>query len=237
MKAKNIVLLVIACIVILVPLAMVFSHLNFSFHRRSWEKSRLEGQRNAAHGFFGKSVALYGYALADAQQFPISPLMLATTLSEAGDSAANDKEFALAQKYYDQSQALIKKDGRDDDQDWLALKFACLSGLGKVLYAQGQSQNAEATLTAALPVYNALLKANKRTADDLVAGDSLIHDSILLASIYSILAEDSKATAFVVDAQKLQLKFPVDTTSRELLTRLAQKYKVAPAEEAETGGI
>ena len=229
----------IACVVILVPLAVVFTHLNFSFHRRSWEKSRLEAQRNAAHGSFDKSAELYRYALQDAERFPINPLMLATTFREAADSAANLKDYTQARTYFEKSRDLISKYGVDDDRDWLSLKFACLSGLGRVEYdlSPGDYQSAEAVLTAALPLYAKLLKINPRLPDDLIAGDALIHDTICLASIYSIHGEDAKATALVADAQKLLLKFPVDGSSRNVLVRLAQKFKVEPPEEVEISGL
>lgn len=223
MKAKNILLSAIAALLILVPLAMVFVHLNFSFHRRSWEKSRIEAQREAAHGYFERSEELYDFALQDADKFPITPLMHATTFAEAGDTQARLKKYAQAAQFYNRALSLARN---QSEREWLAVQFASLSGLGRIQFEQADYPSAQATLSSALPIYAQLIQSSQRSTDDLIAGDIETHNLICLAGISDKAANAAKSKGYITRAEELLMKFPVDVRSKNELARLAEKYQV-----------
>ncbi|HEY9755782.1 MAG TPA: tetratricopeptide repeat protein [Oculatellaceae cyanobacterium] len=236
MKTKIVLLTVLLVSSIVLPLAVVFLHLNSSLHQRSWEKARLEAQRNGAHGDSEQARNLYQLALEDAAQFPINAKLHAVTYREAADSFSDLADFTQAERYFDRCENLIKRSGDEGDKEWLALEFSCLSGYGRGLYQHGNSARAQELLSQALPLYQKLIAMDDRLPNDLILGDSVIHDVICLASIAADHGEDEKAKRYVGDAERLLTSFSVDTSSHELLNSLAQKYKVPIPDSSDLGG-
>jgi tetratricopeptide (TPR) repeat protein len=235
-KAIPILLTVLVAGLITVPLALVFLHLNSSLHQRSWEKSRLEAQRNSAHGDFEQARAFYRLALDDANQFPISAKLHATTYREAGDSFSDLTDYSQAEKYFELCEELVKRKGDESDKEWLAIEFSCLSAHGRGLYLHGNSARAQEILSRALPLYQGLIVMDKRFPNDLILGDAAIHDVICLASIAADHGQNDQAKHFVADAERLLMSFSVDKNSHELLNSLAQKYQVAIPDPSDLGG-